>query len=319
MSKKIAIVFPGQGSQYAGMGLTLIDAGAHCKEVMAEATGILGYDVAEKLRKATEEELQDTLLTQPMIYVLNHLSFRCLMESGVTAHFVGGHSLGELSALTAAGMISFQDGLRLVKRRAELMSQAAAKYPGKMLAVIGLSDEAVSGVMSLMKPTGVLNVANYNCPGQVILSGSNDAVELAEIVFKEKGARRLIPLAVSGAFHSPLMKDAQKAFNEEIDALNWKEPVIPVVSNSTGEVSHEKNVILAALKKQIAGSVLWTNCIAKLIELGVDIFVEAGPSKVLCGLIKKIHREIEVYSAEDVSTLEHTVKALKAEGLIRTS
>lgn len=285
-----AYVFPGQGAQFPGMAKDLYENSPKAKEMLEKANEILGFRITDIMFEGTKEELQQTKVTQPAIFL--HSVVLAAIAHDFSPDMVAGHSLGEFSALVANGVLSFEDGLRLVSQRALAMQKACEINPSTMAAVLGLEDAAVEalceGIDEMVVP------ANYNCPGQLVISGSNKGIEIACEKAKEAGARRALPLPVGGAFHSPLMNPAKEELEKAIDTTQFNAAKCPVYQNVTAAPSTDVEVIKENLKKQLTAPVRWTQSVQAMVADGATEFVECGPGKVLQGLVKKIHREAEV-------------------------
>ena len=287
------LVFPGQGSQFTGMGKSLYDGNARARELFERANEILGFNITDVMFSGTAEELKATRVTQPAIFVHSVLLASCLKdgdvingyEGGFNPDMVAGHSLGEFSALTAAGALSFEDGLRLVAIRASAMQKACEIKPSTMAAIIGLSDDVVEKTCAEID--GIVVPANYNCPGQLVISGEIEAVDKACAVLKEAGAKRALRLAVGGAFHSPLMEPARVELAEAISRTVISTPVCPVYQNVDAQPSTDPAVIKEKLLKQLTSPVRWTQTVLNMHRDGASEFVELGPGAVLQGLIRK--------------------------------
>jgi len=283
-----AAVFPGQGAQFPGMGKDLYDTNPKAKERFDQANEILGFSITDILFGEDASALQQTKVTQPAIFLHSVILFETANQKFVP-DMVAGHSLGEFSALVAAGVFPFEAGLKLVYQRAMAMQEACEKAPGTMAAVLGLADDVVVDICSKVKDTVV--PANFNCPGQLVVSGSKDGVQKASEALIEAGAKRVVPLAVSGAFHSPLMLPAQEELEKAIDETSFKTPICPVYQNVTAKPSKDIEEIKLNLKKQLTGSVRWTETMKNMIADGATEYIEVGGSgKVLRGFIMRIDR-----------------------------
>ncbi len=289
-----AYVFPGQGSQYPGMGKDFYAKYSSAKDLFEKANDILGFRITDIMFDGNEEDLKRTKVTQPAIFLHSVIITRIMGEM-FSPDMVAGHSLGEFSALVASGSISFEDGLLLVARRAEAMQKACEINPSTMAAILGLEDRVVEEVCNMSK--GAVVPANYNSPGQLVISGTVEAIDRAIEVLKSKGAKRALKLAVGGAFHSPLMKPAALELEEAIARTTFHKPVCPIYQNVTGKPSENPAEIKDNLVKQLTSPVRWTQTIINMISDGATIFTEVGPGTVLQGLIKKINRDVEVVSA----------------------
>ncbi|PUB35478.1 [acyl-carrier-protein] S-malonyltransferase [Elizabethkingia sp. YR214] len=288
-----ALVFPGQGSQFVGMGMDLYDSRKEIKDLMESANDILGFDILSTMFKGTDEDLKKTKVTQPAIFIHSIAAVKAVDALG--AQMVAGHSLGEFSALVANGVLSFEDGLRLVSKRALAMQAACDANPSSMAAILGLDDDKVEEICASVE--GIVVPANYNCPGQLVISGETQAVEEAMAKLKEAGAKRALLLPVNGAFHSPLMQPAQEELAEAINTTKFNKPIIPVYQNITTTAVSDPEEIKQNLIKQLTGPVKWTQSVRNMIKDGATNFVEVGPGKTLQGLIKKIDSAVETSSA----------------------
>ena len=288
-----AFVFPGQGSQFSGMGKDLYTNVPAAKELFEKANEILGFRITDIMFEGTDEELKQTFVTQPAVFLHSVIMAKALGEE-FKPDMVAGHSLGEFSALVAAGALDFEDGLRLVAKRAAAMQQACEAQPSTMAAVLGLDDKVVEDICA--EVGGVVVAANYNCPGQLVISGSIEAVDAACERLKAAGARRALRLPVGGAFHSPLMEPAKVELQAAIEAAPFKVPICPVYQNVDAKPYTDPEQIKANLIAQLTAPVRWTYIVQNMLADGADSFVELGPGAVLQGLIKKVSRDVEAVS-----------------------
>ena len=290
-----AYIFPGQGSQFPGMGKDLYDRYGLAKKLFLTADKILGFDISEIIFNGSKDDLKETKITQPAIYI-HSVVLSKIMGDKFNPKFVAGHSLGELSALTAIGTISYEDGLKLVSKRAFAMQNACENVPGTMAAILGLEDKIVEQVCEEIN--GKVVTANYNCPGQIVISGEIKAVEIACEKLKLLNAKRTLMLPVGGAFHSPLMESAKNEFKNEIELIKFNNPICPVYQNFTASPVFNPFDIKKNLIEQITSPVKWTHTIKNMSLDGANEFIELGPGKVLQGLVKKILPDKESYSFE---------------------
>ena len=290
-----AYIFPGQGAQFVGMGLDLYEKSAEAKALFEEANGILGFSITDIMFSGTDEDLKQTKVTQPAIF-LHSVILSKVLGKNFAPQMVAGHSLGEFSALVANGTLSFEDGLQLVAKRATAMQKACELQPGTMAAVLGLEDAKVEELCATID--GIVTPANYNCPGQLVISGELKAVEVACEKMKEAGAKKALILSVSGAFHSVLMKPAEEELAAAIEQTAFHKPLCPVYQNVTTTAVSDENAIKTNLIKQLTAPVKWTQSVQQMIADGATEFIEVGPGKVLQNLVKKINKEALVASAE---------------------
>lgn len=284
---KKAYIFPGQGSQFPGMARQLYETNSTAREMLEKANEILGFRITDIMSEGTAEELKETKVTQPAIFLHSVVLAKCLPD--FEPEMVAGHSLGEFSALVAAGAIDFEEGLKLVSIRAQAMQKACEMNPGAMAAVLMLDSETIEHICD--ETEGIVVAANYNCDGQIVISGEKTAVDAACIRLKEAGARRALPLPVGGAFHSPLMEPARAELAEGIEKAVFKTPICPVYQNVTAQPSTAPTEIKANLLSQLTSPVRWTQSVQNMIADGADTFIELGPGKVLQGLVAKIAKD----------------------------
>lgn len=287
---KTAFVFPGQGAQYAGMGKDLYDNYPLARELMLQANEELGFAITDIMFEGSDEDLRQTRVTQPAIFL--HSVVACRLMTKLRPDMVAGHSLGEFSALVIAGALDMGDGLRLVSQRAQAMQEACELCPGTMAAVLGLPDDKVAEVCGSVEE--VVVAANYNCPGQVVISGSLSGVEQACKALKEAGAKRALKLPVSGAFHSPLMQPAAERLQKAIMDTSFYTPIFPIYQNVSARAEKNKHIIQKQLLEQLTSPVRWTQSVQQMVADGATMFYEFGPGDVLKGLIRKINSDVEV-------------------------
>ncbi|MDQ0253757.1 [acyl-carrier-protein] S-malonyltransferase [Evansella vedderi] len=311
---KIALLFPGQGSQQVGMGKEIAEKYEISKRVFNEADTVLGEELSNLIFAGEEEDLKRTENTQPALLTTSIAIWEILKEKGIHADYAAGHSLGEYSALVASGAISFADACQAVRKRGQWMEEAVPKGKGTMAAVLGMEREALVEVTETATANaGVVEPANFNSPGQIVISGTVEGVQAASELAKEKGAKRVIPLSVSGPFHSSLMKPAAEKMKDHLAEVSITTPSMAVVANVTAEPVKDGEEIRELLYKQIYSPVLWEDTVKKLIDEGVETFIEVGPGKVLSGLVKKVSRRAKVLPVYDEETLQNTLEALREE------
>jgi [acyl-carrier-protein] S-malonyltransferase len=310
MAAGVGWVFPGQGSQSVGMGRAFYETHPVVREVYDEAASVLGYDVAALCFDGPAEQLNLTEYTQPALLTASIAALRVLEPSGITPAAVAGHSLGEYSALVAAGGLSFQSALSLVQKRGRYMAEAVAPGSGLVAAVLGLSIEGVSEACREASAMGVVAPANYNCPGQIVIAGEKAAMERAMELAKAKGCRKAIPLPVSVPVHTPLMKSAADRLAADLSAVTWSDLVIPLINNVEARILRSASEVQASLIRQLPSPVQWENSVRLMHDLGITVFVEVGPGTVLSGLIKRIVPEATTLSTQDPKALEKTLEVL---------
>ncbi len=307
---KLAFLFPGQGAQGVGMGRALADAEPAAQDAFGTADRVLGYALSELCWDGPAEDLKKSVHTQPALLTHSVAAWRLVAAAGLEPAFVAGHSLGEYSACVAAGALSFEDALRLTQRRGELMYEAGLGSPGAMAAVLGLPASEVEAACEEASAVGIVRAANFNAPGQVVVSGDPAAVEAACAAAKARGARRAIRLEVSGAFHSPLMEPAAKGLAAALDQVTLRDARCPIVCNAWARPAQRADEIRAALEEQLLAPVRWEASMRLLLSLGVEGFVELGAGKVLCGLLRTIQKDAVSWNVEDPGSLAATLAAL---------
>ena len=292
-----AFVFPGQGAQFSGMGKDLYDAYPLARTMMVRANELLGFSLTDVMFEGSDEDLRQTRVTQPAIFL--HSIVNCQLSTVLRPDMVAGHSLGEFSALVAAGALYWEDALLLVSQRAQAMQEACEMSPGTMAAVLGMPDDQVTEICQQISPSPIANspivvAANYNCPGQVVISGSNEGIDLACKALKAAGAKRALKLPVGGAFHSPLMQPAAERLQTAIINTTFHTPVCPIYQNVSARAERDKDIIQRQVMDQLTSPVRWTQSVQQMIADGATTFYEFGPGDVLKGLIRKINPEVEV-------------------------
>ena len=301
--QKLAFIFPGQGSQSVGMGKDLADNFPVARQIFEEADAALGYKISDLCFNGPEEKLKLTEITQPAILTVSVASYRVLQEKGVSPAMVAGHSLGEYSAHVAAGTISFADAVRTVRSRGRYMQEAVPVGVGAMAAILGMAPDAVAAVCNEAAQGEVCQPANINSPEQIVISGSKGAVQRAAELAKERGAKRAVMLQVSAPFHCALMHPAEERLAADLEKLAFNDPRVPVVTNIDGVAKDSATASRDALIRQVTGAVQWVRCMQTMIAAGVENFVEVGPGKVLCGLVRQIDRSKSCVNVEDDASL----------------
>ena len=310
---KTAFIFSGQGSQYAGMGKELYENFECVKAVFDKADSVLDFKVTD-MCFGEDERLNETEYTQPALLTMSYAVYKLMSEKGLKADYVAGLSLGEYSAHAVSGTMSFEEAVKLVRKRGKFMTDAVPKGEGAMCAVLSLEAEKIQEACNEVSEIGRCMIANYNAPGQIVIAGDKEAVEKAAEIVKEKGAKRAVMLNVSGPFHTSLLKPAADKLNEELNKIDLSDMTIPVVTNLTAEIVEDKSQVVDILTKQVMNPVKWEQSVKKMIELGVDTFVEMGPGKTLSSFVKKAAKEVgadvAIYNVEDLKTLEKAIGGL---------
>lgn len=308
---KLAFVFPGQGAQKVGMGKDFFDNYDVAKKMFKEADEALGYSIMKMCFEGPEEDLKLTANTQPAILTISCIANEILKENGVQPEITGGHSLGEYSALVAAGVLKFQDAVALVHKRGAYMQEAVPVGEGGMAAIIGVDREKIVEICQSVSAESPVQAVNFNCPGQIVIAGATRGVELAVEELKAAGAKKAVILPVSAPFHSTLMKPAAEKLAVELDKVTLSDARIPVVANVNAQMLTKAEDIKASLVAQAASPVLWEDCVAKMKEFGADVLLEAGPGKTLCGFNRRIDKSIKSLNVEDVESLEKSLDYFK--------
>lgn len=308
---KLAFVFPGQGAQKVGMGKDFYDNYDVAKKMFKEADEALGYSIMKMCFEGPEEDLKLTANTQPAILTISCIANEILKENGIQPEITGGHSLGEYSALVAAGVLNFQDAVALVHKRGSYMQEAVPVGEGGMAAIIGVDRDKIVEVCQQVSAESPVQAVNFNCPGQIVIAGATKGVEVAVEELKAAGAKKAVILPVSAPFHSTLMKPAAEKLAVELDKVTISDAKIPVVANVSAEILTKAEDIKASLVAQAASPVLWEDCVARMKEFGADVLLEAGPGKTLCGFNRRIDKTITSLNVEDVASLEKSLDYFK--------
>lgn len=309
---KIGFVFPGQGAQYIGMGKEFYENFEECRKIYDEANELLGFDIKSLIFSGEAKELEITENNQPAILITAIAMFKILEKQGIKPDVVAGLSLGEYSALVTAGVMSLEEAVLLVRKRGKYMSEAVEPGKGAMAAILGLKADKINDLCNMCKVKGIIEVANYNCPGQIVVSGEKEAVEYAVEKCKEFGALKGVLLKVSGPFHSSMLDKASQNLACALKDVHINEPLIPYIANVNAEIITSRDDIKELLIKGVKSSVLWEDSVKKMIASGVDTIVEVGPGKTLSTLIKKIDRKVKVLNVEDINSLQNVIEQFKS-------
>lgn len=310
--RKIAFIFPGQGAQFVGMGKDFYDNRDAAKKLFDEADDALGYSISRMCFEGSDDDLKLTANTQPAILIVSVIAAELLKAEGVEAAVAGGHSLGEYSALVAAGSLKFRDAVVLVHKRGQFMQEAVPVGEGAMAAIIGLDDAAIVDVCAEISKTAAVQAVNFNCPGQTVIAGTVKGVDAAVEKLKAAGAKRAVVLPVSAPFHSTLMKPAAEKLSAELDKTEIKDAAFPVAANFNGKLETAAADIKANLVAQADNPVRWIDCVNAMKNFGAEVFIECGPGKTLCGFNRRIDKQIESFNVEDLAGLSKTIEGLRA-------
>ncbi|WP_066894721.1 ACP S-malonyltransferase [Clostridium nigeriense] len=311
---KIAFIFAGQGSQYIGMGKELYDNILICRETFDKARNLLDFDIKELMFNGEKEELDITENTQPAILATSIMAMKALEEKGIRPEVVAGLSLGEYSALVSAKALSFYEAIPLIRKRGKFMQEAVPIGVGSMIAIIGLDLEKIKIALDKAKSIGIVEIANYNTNNQIVVGGEREAVEKVKDLCIEFGARRVIELKVSGPFHTSLLERASVKLKAELEKVEFKKPEVKIISNVTADFIEDEEEISGILYKQVKSSVRWNESINKMLDMGIDTFVELGPGRVLSGFVKEISRDrklkVNIFNVEDLKSLDKTLEGI---------
>ncbi|MBM6818710.1 ACP S-malonyltransferase [Clostridium saudiense] len=313
---KIAFIFSGQGSQYIGMGKELYDNIPSCKKIYDKANEVLGFDLKELIFNGDKEELNITENTQPAILTTSIAILQAIKDKGINPDIVAGLSLGEYSALVASEALDFETAVSLVKKRGRFMQEAVPQGVGSMVAVIGLDENKIKEVLKIASEKGIVEIANYNTNSQIVIGGEREAVEFASELLKECGARRVIPLKVSGPFHTSLLNEASIKLKNEFENIHFNDPKIKIITNVTADFIENGNEIKELLINQVKSSVRWSETIEKMLDEGIDTFIEIGPLKTLSRFVREISKErkatVKIFNVEDLKSLNKTLEGMEA-------
>lgn len=313
---KIAFIFSGQGSQYIGMGKELYDNIPSCKKIYDKANEVLGFDLKELIFNGDKEELNITENTQPAILTTSIAILQAIKDKGINPDIVAGLSLGEYSALVASEALDFETAVSLVKKRGRFMQEAVPQGIGSMVAVIGLNEDKIKKVLKVASERGIVEIANYNTNNQIVIGGESEAVELASELLKESGARRVIPLKVSGPFHTSLLNQASIKLKNEFENIHFNTPKIKTITNVTADFIENGDEIKNLLINQVKSSVRWSETIEKMLDEGIDTFIEIGPLKTLSSFVREISKEkkatVKIFNVEDLKSLNKTLEGMEA-------